>query len=276
MPKQQENQKQQSPTTQTPLELLKKRFGPQKIVFSSHSQTHPNISNKIQNGPNKNVGYIPNPNQYILPKNANFNLQGFSAKPAHLQVPAQIKTDAFTSENKDTSKKDVSHGEISREELDKSNSLASNAQVVSNYNQTLISNTNNRLSNNHGEIRSNSAMTSFSTNQHTNTNDKINVKTVTDIDLNQPLHENNAQSTNTMSVIISNNNGVLNYQSGLVANLDMIQSLSGQLKQTANLNGSNQQVNNDMPDLRQQFLQMQNLPAPGQVIKQHTSKVCAI
>ena len=37
VPKQQENQKQQSSVTQTPLELLKKRFGPQKIIASSHN-----------------------------------------------------------------------------------------------------------------------------------------------------------------------------------------------------------------------------------------------
>ena len=266
MPKQQENQKQQSSVTQTPLELLKKRFGPQKIIASSHNQIHPNISIKNQDGPNRNV-YNPNPNQYVPAKNTNVNIHGFPAKTANLQqVPVHTKSEAFTSENKDTSKKDVSHGEISREELDRNNLLASNAQVVSNHNQTLISNTNSCLVNNHGDIRSNSAITSYSTNQNTNPNNKPIVNNVTDADLNQPLVANKVQPTNNMSVIITNNNGVISYQSGLVANLDMIQSLSGQLQQTNNPNGSNQQANNDMPDLRQQFLQMQNLPAPGQVI----------
>ena len=208
----------------TPIDLLKENFGP----FSQHLPEK-NLENIEPDTQSKSLSFVPN-----VEKTSDENV------PVNVKLPLHEHV-SFKSVPLNEEKYLMSCSQ----ELDEVNNLvASNAAVVNSNNQTLISQPQNQIYVNQNNL-SNETL-----DNHNEIKDDTNIENTR----SAPY----SQISQPMSLIISNNNGILSYQNSMVTNdyNQIIKTLSQKMCD---------EDSDEFPDLRQQFLQIQNIPAPGQV-----------
>ena len=246
----------------TPLDLLKQKFGsPNQSFHKIKPQQDSSLKNMLQ----RNNLFSQDTSYNSANREIHFlNPQWKIKDIINEKVPAERPIFEKLLDEK-TSIKDptnvVSHRETITEELDNNNTFASNAPVVKNNNQILISDYKQEIMHKgiyHISENSSSQMISkYESNYNPNETNTNYVQSQTPI-------QNGDNSVTPMSLIISNTNGIINYQTGVVANQEIIKNLSGPVHNNCEP-GTGSHPSKDIPDLRQQFLQMQNLPFPGQV-----------
>lgn len=243
----------------TPLDLLKQKFGsPNQSFHKIQPQQNSSLKNMLQrnnqfsqdtsyNSANREINFL-NPQWNIKNEEVSADrpiIGNFLDDKTGLKNPTNV----------------VSQRETNNEELDNNNTFASNAAVVTNENQMLISDY--KQENVHKGIYHISENSSSQVISKYESNDNPNV-TNTNYVQSQTSIQNGDNSVTPMSLIISNTNGIINYQTGVVANQEIIKNLSGPVQNNCEP-GTGSHPSKDIPDLRQEFLQMQNLPFSGQV-----------